>query len=311
MTPAVHLTVDDVYMEPRADGDPSTFARRMMTYWFQDYDRGKMVSDACRKKWFMGHPVLDKYMVYEFGADFEAYKHEKLSGGGGAYSEIEKHPLGALSLIILIQQYPKSQMRLAKAENGGFLTPDIVVNSHFGPTARLAHDTFMEMVYNSIQMLHPLRFDVIERIFFFLPLLQVENRTTQKIATARLSDLVEEAPRMHKPLLTAVKEFGLAHLDVVQQFTRFPQRNALMGRESTEHELEYLKLYTSDWEPIKIYQFMPDVDYQGGVNARSEGNEPEIDLNNFVTTMTDFPHQAQFTPEDELPSRMKNPSAWV
>eukprot|EP00461_Guttulinopsis_vulgaris_P004357 UN04359 len=94
-------------MTPREQADPYTLARRMITYWFQDYERGQMVSDACRKKWFIGHPLLDKYMVYEFGADYMAYRDEKLSANPGPYSDLERHPLGSMALAILSYQFPR------------------------------------------------------------------------------------------------------------------------------------------------------------------------------------------------------------
>eukprot|EP00461_Guttulinopsis_vulgaris_P003201 UN03202 len=138
----------------------------------------------------------------------------------------------------------------------------MLVQSHFGPTGRLSQDTFMENIYNAIQTLHPLRYDVIERVHYFLPLLAIENVNTQKVAVARISDLVDEAPRQHRPFLTAVKEFALAHLDTIQLFGRFPQRNQLMGRESTQRELEWLKLHTSHWEEQFIMEYIPDEQFE-------------------------------------------------
>jgi uncharacterized protein (DUF924 family) len=34
--------------------------------------------------------------------------------------------------------------------------------------------------------------------------------------------------------------YAVAHRDVIAQFGRFPHRNALLGRESTPEELDYL-----------------------------------------------------------------------
>lgn len=35
-------------------------------------------------------------------------------------------------------------------------------------------------------------------------------------------------------------DFAMRHRDVIRQFGRFPHRNACLGRQSTEAELEYL-----------------------------------------------------------------------
>ncbi|MGH6914743.1 MAG: DUF924 family protein, partial [Geminicoccales bacterium] len=35
--------------------------------------------------------------------------------------------------------------------------------------------------------------------------------------------------------------FALAHRDVIARFGRFPHRNAILGRQSTPEEIEFLK----------------------------------------------------------------------
>jgi len=36
-------------------------------------------------------------------------------------------------------------------------------------------------------------------------------------------------------------KYAVAHHDIIERFGRFPHRNAILGRESTEEELEFLK----------------------------------------------------------------------
>jgi uncharacterized protein (DUF924 family) len=35
--------------------------------------------------------------------------------------------------------------------------------------------------------------------------------------------------------------YALAHRDIIRRFGRFPHRNAILGRQSTPQELEFLK----------------------------------------------------------------------
>ncbi len=55
-----------------------------------------------------------------------------------------------------------------------------------------------------------------------------------------LSRLATEAPRMHDGLFMRVKELAAKHRHVLARFGRFPERNAVLGRESTEEEQQYL-----------------------------------------------------------------------
>lgn len=47
----------------------------------------------------------------------------------------------------------------------------------------------------------------------------------------------EERKFLEAGSLTSIRE----HLEIIQQFGRYPSRNAILGRESTPEELEHLK----------------------------------------------------------------------
>ena len=68
------------------------------------------------------------------------------------------------------------------------------------------------------------------KVFFYLPLEHSEVLADQDAAVRRISML--ENPQY--------LEYALAHRAVVAEFGRFPHRNAILGRESTAAELEFL-----------------------------------------------------------------------
>ncbi|HEX6765107.1 MAG TPA: DUF924 family protein, partial [Polyangiaceae bacterium] len=49
------------------------------------------------------------------------------------------------------------------------------------------------------------------------------------------------AERAWRPRLIESVDFARKHLDVIARFGRFPHRNAVLGRESTPEEQEYLE----------------------------------------------------------------------
>ena len=73
--------------------------------------------------------------------------------------------------------------------------------------------------------------------FLYMPLMHAEN---------------VEAQRMSLETFTALGRaenlrFAMEHAVVIEQFGRFPSRNAALGRESTAEELEYLKRPDAGW----------------------------------------------------------------
>ena len=69
------------------------------------------------------------------------------------------------------------------------------------------------------------------RVFFYLPFEHSENLADQERAVPLYRSLDEE-----RSLNAAI-----GHRDAIRRFGRFPHRNAVLGRENTEAEAEYLK----------------------------------------------------------------------
>ena len=72
---------------------------------------------------------------------------------------------------------------------------------------------------------------VVQRGFFYMPFMHSESLTIHEEAL-RLFD----QPGLEKRL-----KYEKIHMDILQQFGRYPHRNAILGRPSTKEEEEYLK----------------------------------------------------------------------
>lgn len=71
----------------------------------------------------------------------------------------------------------------------------------------------------------------VERSFLYMPFMHSESLEIHKIAMILFS-----AEGMEQNL-----EFERQHKDIIERFGRYPHRNAILGRESTAEELEFLK----------------------------------------------------------------------
>ena len=132
----------------------------------------------------------------------------------GRYESWRREPRGCLALCILLDQMPRNVFRNTP-KAFAFDAQALEVTRHAlkeGFDRALADDN--------------------ERMFLYLPLEHSENLKDQQ-------DCVR--------LVAAFKDGGEflsyaeLHLEIIARFGRFPHRNAILGRESTEEELEFLK----------------------------------------------------------------------
>jgi uncharacterized protein (DUF924 family) len=82
----------------------------------------------------------------------------------------------------------------------------------------------------------------IERVFFYMPLEHSESLEDQQHSVALFEGLLEEADTpAARTLFSGYLDFAIRHRDIIQHFGRFPHRNGILGRTSTEEELAFLR----------------------------------------------------------------------
>jgi uncharacterized protein (DUF924 family) len=79
-----------------------------------------------------------------------------------------------------------------------------------------------------------------EKTFFFLPVGHSEDFSHLERAVELAEELVECAPPEFRKILEHSASQARGHRDVIARFGRHPHRNAVLGRQSTPEELEYL-----------------------------------------------------------------------
>lgn len=74
------------------------------------------------------------------------------------------------------------------------------------------------------------------RAFFYMPLEHAEDLPSQEQCVALFRQMADELGK--GPDFVA---YAIRHRDIIARFGRFPHRNAVLGRESTDDELAFLK----------------------------------------------------------------------
>lgn len=179
----------------------------VLEFWFgtpQSPERGRP-----RQTWFRKSPDFDAQIRDRFLDTWE------LAARGGL-ARWEATPLAALALVIVLDQFSRNMFRGAARS---FAADPLALSAAHG------------MVESGLdRLLRP-----VERLFVYLPFEHAENVAAQARSLA-LFEVLRAEPLGHDNT-----EYARRHFDIIARFGRFPHRNAMLGRESTREELQFLR----------------------------------------------------------------------
>jgi len=194
--------------------------QEILAYWFEGAtDETPIDRNAFPfKKWFAKSPAIDSEIRKKFEVDLRRAEQ-------GEYKSWELSPEGRLALILLFDQFSRNMYRD---------TPKMFATD---PLA-------LALSLSSITEALDRQLSLIEREFFYMPLMHSEQLEIQKLSLKCFQDLIAES-RIKNQRNTAYYEytggFAQRHHDTIARFGRFPHRNIILNRPSTMEELEFLK----------------------------------------------------------------------
>ena len=86
------------------------------------------------------------------------------------------------------------------------------------------------------------KMDESQRFFMLLPLIHSEEITDHEMAYYLLDKYLKDHTG-----LSDIKKFWQDHTKAIRKFHRYPHRNKILGRESTQEEVEFLEGPNSSW----------------------------------------------------------------
>jgi uncharacterized protein (DUF924 family) len=161
--------------------------------------------DEHARDWFVKNPAFDEQIRARFLA-----LHEAAAAGGLAHWADD--PRSCLALVIVLDQFPRNMFR---GEARAFATD---------APARATARVILERGWDKTMTPS-------ERLFAYLPFEHSESLEDQILSCELMKEFDPE-----------LREYAERHRDIIQRFGRFPHRNALLGRENTAAETEFLKL---------------------------------------------------------------------
>lgn len=156
------------------------------------------------QKWFAKDDGFDAEIIERFSLAYQHAFEGKLDGWASTTQ-------GLLALIVLLDQFPRNMFRGSPET---FATDEKALN-----LAKKAIETRVDA---------ELPRDV--RMWVYMPFMHSEALGEQERCVELFTTLEND---------DALK-FAIEHLDIIKQFERFPHRNAVLGRTSTQEELAFL-----------------------------------------------------------------------
>ncbi len=190
-------------------------------FWFGTLDAQGRAPAERQARWFRPDPDFDRHVRGRFEADLRA-------AASGRRRQWEREPRSALALVLLFDQFPRNMYRG---------TPRAFM---FDARARACLEAALEQGLE--RALWP-----IERTFLFMPLQHAEDLAAQDESVHRFEALVAEVPVDQRDLFEEFARYAREHREVIAAFGRFPHRNAILGRVSSETEQEYLATGGANW----------------------------------------------------------------
>jgi uncharacterized protein (DUF924 family) len=156
------------------------------------------------KEWFVKNRDFDAQIRSRFLSLHEA-------GAGGLLAHWADEARSCLALVIVLDQFPRNMFR---GEARAFATD---VQALAAARVILARGWNRAMTRD-------------EQLFAYLPFEHSESLADQDLCCELMEDFDAELLR-----------YALRHREIIARFGRFPHRNAILGRNSTPAELEFLR----------------------------------------------------------------------
>jgi len=142
---------------------------------------------------------------------------------GGELAGWADGPRRRLSLVLLLDQFPRNMFR--------------------GTARAFAYDAAaLALALSGMQSAADAALDVVERIFFYMPLQHAESYEVHEESVAAYRRLLSEAPEELRPIFAGAVRSAENHRAIIAQFGRFPHRNRALGRATTPGEQEWLRV---------------------------------------------------------------------
>ncbi len=184
-------------------------------FWFGEIDQ-ELSAAKKNQLWYQSTAQDDATITRQFEHLYE----QALQGLLVSWLESAE---GTMALIILLDQMPRNMYRG---------TDKAFKSDHLA----------LQYCLLGLENGDDKQLSLVERSFFYHPLEHAEDLNMQQRCVAEFQRLQQEyQTEKQQQFIRNSLEFAKLHLDIIEQFGRFPYRNQVLGRVSTAEEVEFIK----------------------------------------------------------------------
>jgi len=187
----------------------------LLHWWFGQGTSATEIAAEKQRLWFGYRPQQDAEARERFGALVE----QALNGDLQDWAEL---PEGWLALVLLLDQLPRMIHRDT-------------------PRAFAGVERAQQLVRDGLTHGGDMLLSPIQRVFIYLVLEHAENLAVQDLAVAHFTALRDIAAEHEQALFRDFLDYAERHREVISRFGRFPHRNAILGRDSSDAEQSFLQ----------------------------------------------------------------------
>ena len=176
-------------------------AKAILHFWF---------NETKHKERFEKNEAFDQKIRANFFEDYQ-------KAANNEYDNWQDNTNECLALIILLDQFSRNLFR----------------NNH---KAFAMDNKARQIARNAIDKGYHQKLPNDKILFIFLPFMHSEELNDQIYCDKLIDTYLKD-----HPLYKEIKKFSKIHLDIINEFGRFPYRNKVLRRKNTIKEKEYLK----------------------------------------------------------------------
>lgn len=186
----------------------------ILSFWFGLSRNDPDIAEEMLPRWFSADQVVDAEVRAQFRPVYDA-------AVAGRLTSWEQTSRGTLALILLLDQFARNMFR--------------------GTPQAFAEDAIAQrLCLEGVEQRLDANLSPVERGFFYMPLQHAEILHLQDLSVEQYERLLRESEEPWKPLVRGMLKYACEHRDIIRRFGRFPHRNAILGRQSTAEERDFL-----------------------------------------------------------------------
>ncbi|NLY93626.1 MAG: DUF924 domain-containing protein [Myxococcales bacterium] len=188
----------------------------VLTFWFGGLSVEGLASPEKTARWFAKDPAFDREIAERFGALHEAIAKREREG----FRDTAK---GLLAYVLVLDQFSRNMFRDT-------------------PQAFAYDDQALDAARHGIHLGFDRMLVGQARAFLYMPFMHSESLEAQDQGVSLFREFRREVGEgaLGQAIQTNL-DFMLAHERIIARFRRFPHRNAILGRKSTDEERAFLE----------------------------------------------------------------------